>query len=181
MNWELYTPHTHDPNLGKIASVYLSSDKSLIKRYFVPGGVTANGIKTEQSEEYINEKFETEAKALVDLYDFWFMPQLVEINLKEKYTIQKYYGPDLLTSGFDNIPDIEDQVVDIFKCVSELGYYKLNWSLSNMTQKNGKVIMFDFKYLRPKSEEFKKYEEYAIDTWLSKISNTIVPRLKELL
>lgn len=181
MTWNQFVPYPNHENLGKIASVYLNEDKTLIKRQFVPGGITANGNPTQASAEYINEKFETECSALVDFEGLWFMPDLIEINLKEKYIIQEYCGPDLLTAGFLNILDIEDQVVEIFECISDMDFYKINGSLSNMTQKNGKVKMFDFKYLRPKSEESRKLEEYAIDNWLSKISVGIVPRLKELL
>ena len=181
MTWNQFIPYPNHENLGKISSIFLNENKTLIKRYFVPGGITVNGNPTKQSIEYINQKFETECAALVNFEGLWFMPELVEINMKEKYIIQKYYGPDLLTTGFDNILDIEDQVVEIFKYISNMNYYKINGSLSNMTQRDGQVIMFDFKYLRDKDEESRKHEEYAIDNWLSKISNEIVPRLKELL
>lgn len=179
--WTQFVPYPNHENLGKVASVYLNEDKTLIKRYFVPGGITVNGNPTKMSDDEIYKKFEAEANALIDFEGLWFMPDLVEVNTKERYTIQEYCGPDLLTAGFDDIPDIEDQVVEIFECISDMDFHKLNGSLSNMTKKNGKVIMFDFKYLRPKSDESAKFEEYAIDTWLSKISPTIVPRLKALL
>ena len=181
MTWNQFIPYPNHENLGKIASVFLNENKTLIKRYFLAGGITANGNPTKETEEYINQKFETESAALIDFEGLWFMPELVEINIKEKYIIQEYCGPDLLTAGFDNIEDIEDQVVEIFECISDMDFYKINGSLSNMTQRNGQVIMFDFKYLRPKSDEARELEEYAIDNWLSKISPTIVPRLKELL
>lgn len=181
MTWNQFIPYPNHENLGKIASVFLNENKTLIKRYFLAGGITANGNPTKETEEYINQKFETESAALIDFEGLWFMPELVEINMKEKYIIQEYCGPDLLTAGFDNIKNIEDQVVEIFECISDMDFYKINGSLSNMTQRNGQVIMFDFKYLRPKSDEAKELEEYAIDNWLSKISPTIVPRLKELL
>lgn len=181
MTWNQFIPYENHESLGRVVSLYLNENKSLIKRYFIPEGITANGNPTKQSAEYIHEKWETECNALVDLEGLWFMPELVEINLKEKYIIQEYCGPDLLTVGFEDIPNIEDQVVEIFSCISSMDLYKINGSLSNMTKKNGQVIMFDFKYLRIKDEESRKLEEYAIDNWLSKISPTIVPRLKALL
>lgn len=181
MNWNQFIPYRDHKNLGKIASVYLNDDKTLIKRCFHSNGITANGRPTEKSEEYIIEKWETEASALIRFNGLWFMPRLIEIDMKQRYVIQEYCGPDLLTSGFKNIRDIEDQVVEIFKYISDQGLYKINGSLSNMTQKNGQIKMFDFKYLRPKSEESKRLEEYSIDNWLSKISPTIVPKLKNLL
>lgn len=181
MTWEQFIPFPGHYNLGKIASVYLNDDKTLIKRSYLPGGITANGNPTKESEEYINKKFENESWALTRFQDLWFMPELVEINYDQKYIVQRYYGSDLLTSGFNHIKDIEDQVVEIFKYISEQDLYKINGSLSNMTQNNGQVIMFDFKYLQRKTDKSKKLEEYAIDNWLSKISPTIVPRLKSLL
>lgn len=181
MNWEQFIPFPGHDNLGKLASVYLNEDKSLIKRYFIPGGITVNGNPTKQTEEYINQKWKNECDALTIFNHLWFMPELVEINHDEKYIIQRYYGEDLLTSGFKHIEDIEDQTVEIFRYIYNKGYYKLNGSLSNMSCRGNKVIMFDFKYLSKKHPDLKQYEEYAIDTWLSKISSTIAPRLKALL
>ena len=181
MNWNLYTPHLGHSTLGTVVTVYLNEDKTLIKRCFLKDGITTNGNPNLKPEEYIIKKWETEISALRRFNGLWFMPTLVEINTEHRYVIQEYYGPDLLTSGFKNIHNIEDQVVEIFKYIYGQGLYKINGSLSNMTQKNGSIKMFDFKYLSPKSEERKRYEEYSIDNWLSKISPTIVPRLKEIL
>lgn len=181
MNWTQYIPYPNRDGLGRIASVFLNDDKTLVKRYFLPGGITVNGNPTKETEEYINFKFETECAILREFEGLWFMPELVEINTDEKYTIQEYCGPDLLTAGFDGIEYIEDQVVEIFEYISNAGYYKLNGSTSNMTHRNGRIIMFDFKYTRRKDDFFRQHEEYAIDTWLSDISPTIVPRLKALL
>lgn len=181
MNWNQFVPYRDHKDLGKIASVYLNDDKTLIKRCFLTNGITANGKPHGKSKEYIIQKWETEANALIRFNGLWFMPRLIEIDMKERYVIQEYCGPDLLTSGFKNIPNIEDQVVEIFRHISSEGLYKINGSLSNMTQKNGQVKMFDFKYLISKSEETRKLEEYSIDNWLSKISPTIVPKLKKLL
>jgi hypothetical protein len=50
-----------------------------------------------------------------------------------------------------------------------------------MTKLNGQVIMFDFKYMRPRSPDLKYQAIYEIDEWLSKISPTIVPKLKDLI
>lgn len=181
MNWTQYIPYPNNEGLGSIASVFLNDDKTLIKRYFLPGGITVNGNPTQKNEEYINFKFKTECTILKQFEGLWFMPELVEINIEKKYIIQEYCGPDLLSTGFNNIENIEDQVVKIFEYISNAGYYKLNGSMSNMTHRNGQIIMFDFKYTRRKDDFFRQYEEYAIDTWLSKISPTIVPRLKALL
>jgi hypothetical protein len=49
-----------------------------------------------------------------------------------------------------------------------------------MTKKNGKVIMFDFKYMRERTEELKPYALLEIREWLSKITPNISKRLEEL-
>lgn len=181
MIWEPFIPYPNHPNLGQIASVYLNEDRTLIKRHFTSNGITANGNPNGKDEDFVRTKFTNEFSALERFDGLWFMPKLVEINKKEKYVIQEYYGPDLSTRGFQDIPDMEDQVVSIFRYIWDSGFYKFNGSLSNMTKKDGQVLFFDFKYTRLKSEEMRVYEEYSIDTWLSKISPNIVPRLKELL
>jgi hypothetical protein len=86
-----------------------------------------------------------------------------------------------LTAGFEDIPDIEDQIVEIYKYFQQQNIYKLNGALSNMTKREKKVIMFDFKYTKPRSLEIKPQAEYEIDEWLSKISLNIVPKLKEMI
>ena len=127
MNWTQYIPYEgRGPDIGKVTSVFLNDDETLIKKYYIPGGITVNGNPTEKSEEYINQKFETECNILTEFNGLWFMPELVEINTEEKYIIQEYCGPDLLTAGFDGIENIEDQVVSIFEYISNAGYYKLN-------------------------------------------------------
>jgi hypothetical protein len=50
-----------------------------------------------------------------------------------------------------------------------------------MTKRDSKVIMFDFKYTKPRSPEIKDQAEYEIDQWLSKISPTIVAKLKDMI
>jgi len=179
MIWE---PYRHpDPNIGRVASVYLNDDKTLIKRHFVLNGITVNGKATEKSEEYIEKKWLTESYWLTRLQLMPWVPSLVSINYKERSIIQEYYGPDLLISGYKDIPDIEDQIVEIYQYFKEINVYKLNSALSNMTKKDGKVIMFDFKYMKERTEELKPHALFEIQEWLSKISPTMVPKLEALL
>ena len=52
MIWE---PYRHpDPNIGKVASVYLNDDKTLIKRNFLKNGITVYGRVSEQSVDFID-------------------------------------------------------------------------------------------------------------------------------
>ena len=178
MIWE---PYWHpDPNIGRVASVYLNEDKTLIKRHYILDGVTVNGKPTEQSPEYIEQKWLTETYWLTRLQLMPWVPGLVSINYKERFIIQEYYGPDLLVRGYDDIPDIEDQIVEIYKYFKEINVYKLNGALANMTKKNGRVIMFDFKYMRERTPELKPHALIEIKLWLSKISPNISKRLEEL-
>ena len=178
MIWE---PYLHpDPNIGRVASVYLNEDKTLIKRYYIKNGVTVNGKVSEQSENYIEKKWLAETNSLLRFRDKDWVPKLVDINYQEKYIIQEYYGPDLLIRGHNDIPDIEDQIVEIYHYFKEINMYKLNGALSNMTKRNGKVIMCDFKYMRERTEELKPYALLEIREWLSKISPNISKRLEVL-
>lgn len=181
MNWNLYTPHLGHASLGTIVTVYLNEDKTLIKRKFTSGGVTVSGNPNRASEEYIEDRWQNEVAGLIQLNEIPWVPKLIEINVDEKYVIQEYYGPDLLTQGYKDIPDIEDQIIEIYKYFKEIDVYKLNGSLSNMTKKDGKVIMFDFKYMRKRSDDLIPYAVQEIDLWLSKITPTISSKLKALL
>lgn len=182
MTWELHTPYKDAKwHMGTLVSVYLNEDKTLIKRCFNPNGITVCGKPTDQSKEYIEEKWLTETHYLTKLQLMPWVPELVAIDYQQRYIIQRYYGPDLIIRGYEDIPDIEDQVVNIYKIFKDMDVYKLNCSLSNMTVHNNQVIMFDFKYMRPRTADLKPYAEYEIDTWLSKISPTIGLKLKELI
>jgi hypothetical protein len=180
MIWEQYVPYSDDRNMGTLVSVFLNKEKTLIKRVFEPSGITTSGIPNTKTKEYVSTKWETESYYLTKFRLMPWVPGLVSIDYKTKSIIQKYYGPDLLIAGFEDIPDIEDQVVEIYRYFNKIGVYKLNGALSNMTKRDGKVIMFDFKYMRPRTPELKDYALIEIDQWLSKISPTISKRLKEL-
>ena len=181
MIWEPYIPYPNHENLGVIASVYLNEGKTMIKRSYQINGITSSGKPAEKSLEYIENKWLAETEHLLRFENKPWVPELIDINYNERYIIQKYYGPDLLIQGYDDIPDIEDQVIEIYEYFKEIDVYKLNGSLSNMTKKDGKVIMFDFKYMKKRRADLTPSAIREIDLWLSKISPTIAARLKELL
>ena len=182
MIWELYTPYKDSYfDIGKISSVYLNENKTLIKRCFKPKGITVSGKQSTLSDDNVEQKWLTETQYLTKFQLMPWSPELIDINYEDRYTIQRYYGPDLLIAGFEDIPDIENQIVEIYKYFQQQNIYKLNGALSNMTKREKKVIMFDFKYTKPRSLEIKPQAEYEIDQWLSKISPTIVPKLKDMI
>lgn len=180
MSWHLHTPHTQDPNLGKIVSVYLNEDKTLVKRYFVPGGITTHGQPTEESPEYIEEKWSNEVAALTRFDGFSWVPGLVEINEDERYIVQEYYGPCLLNQSFNDIPNLHQQIIDIYTYLKEIEVYKLNGSLANSTRNGDTLVMFDFKYMTKRTDDLRPYAIKEIDSWLYKFGGGIVQELKDL-
>ena len=181
MKWTPLIPYHNHDSLGQLASVYLDETKSYVKRTYDGTGVTVNGNETKHHPSKFDICWERESKWLKEFQNMPWTPELVEINYNEKYTIQKYYGPDLLEQGFDKVQNIEDQVMDIYTFFQKRNVYKFNGSLSNMSRNGAQLIIFDFKYMRIRSKEMKEWEEYSIDTWLSKINPNLVPKLKALL
>lgn len=181
MSWHLHTPHTQDPNLGKIVSVYLNEDKTLVKRYFLPNGITTHGRPTNETPEYIEEKWHNEVSAVTQFEGFSWVPGLVEINQSEKYIIQDYYGPCLLNQPFEDIPNLHKQIIDIYTHLKEIDVYKLNGSLANSTRNGDTLVMFDFKYMTKRRDDLKPFAEREINSWLKKFGEELVPTLKSLI
>ena len=182
MTWTLYTPYKDAFfDMGKLASVYINDDSTLIKRTFDVNGITASGKPSILTKDQVDEFWFNETYYLTKFQFMPWVPELVSIDYQTRTIIQKYYGPDLLIRGFSDVPDIEEQVLDIYKYFKQIDVYKLNCSLSNMTKLNGKVIMFDFKYTSARSPDLIPYVNREINEWLSKISPTIVPKLQELI
>ena len=183
--WIPYTPYKNTffrNDMGKMSSVYLNEDSSLIKRIFNTSGFTASGKPSSSTKDDADKYWFNETYYLTKFQFMPWVPELVSIDYQNRTIIQKYYGPDLLIRGFDDIPDMEQQVLEIYKYFKEINVYKFNGSLSNMTKHNGRVIMFDFKYMSTRSAENVDFViQKEIGEWLSKISPTIAPKLKELL
>ena len=182
MTWKLYTPYKDAFfSMGILSSVYLNTDESLIKRVFTTNGTTVSGKPSTLTKDQADEMWYNETYYLNKFQLMSWVPELVSIDYNNKTIVQRYYGPDLLIRGFDDVPDIEEQVLEIYKYFKQINVYKQNCSLSNMTKHNGTVMMFDFKYMRPRSPELLPNVEREINEWLSKISPTIAPKLKELI
>jgi hypothetical protein len=78
------------------------------------------------------------------------------------------------------VPDIVEQVIEMYKFFKEKNVYKRNGSLSNLTLRDGQLVAFDFKWarLRPNGVEM---ELRSYDEWLSKIDSSLPNKLRELL
>ena len=166
--------------MGKLSSVYLNEDNTLIKRNLDINGITASGKPSILTKDEADQHWFNETYYLTKFQFMPWVPELVSIDYQNRTIIQKYYGPDLLIQGFDDVPDIEQQVLEIYKYFKEINVYKFNSSLSNMTKHNGTIMLFDFKYMSARSPELIPYVSREINEWLSKISPTIVPKLMEL-
>ena len=190
MKWTKYVPYKNEPvpkdghYLGQMANVYLNEDKTLIKRIYAHSGVTVNDSPSKHNLDAIKSRWEREYKWLTEFDGQFFMPELVDIDFDNAWTIQRYYGPDLLIQGKDVVPNIEEQVLRIYEFFKEQNIYKKNGSLSNMTHDNGRLIAFDYKWAVTRDNPdpvHREWEEKSIDLWLSRINPELVPKLKALL
>lgn len=174
--------HRNHNNLGTMVEVYIDYEKHLIQRQFKPNAITCNGEVTKFNPQQISEAFDNEVRWLKVLDSEW-IPKTIDVNYHDKVIVQEYTHPDLL--GFQQqlhsvVPDIEDQIIEMYKFFRSKEVYKRNGSLSNLTVKNGQLVAFDFKWAMPRPRglemEIKSYKE-----WLSKISSTVPRKLLQLL
>jgi serine/threonine protein kinase len=174
---------------GTAAEVWIDKDAGLCKKFYKPDSITITGNKPiEPSMDRITSLFNTEiywstklkSDMVIELYDYGELKN--ELGF---YLIQEWVNPDLLTwyDKHDDIrfnrtvPDVSAQIVEIFKFFKENNIYKINNAMSNMTHKNGKIKIFDFKYTIERSEDKRDLEIYSINTWVSKID----PNLNNIL
>ncbi len=180
MNWEPY--RTIHAGLGTLCEVYLDKTENLIKRCFHPNAKTVSGAITRFSPSEIQAFFENEVYWLKKLNGEW-LPELVEISTAENFIIQKYYGGSLLDIKYrlhKDIPDVKEQVLEMYKFFKVEGVFKRNGSLSNMSHKNGKIIAFDFKWATQRPDGLEK-EIYSYDEYLVKIDPALPQALRGFL
>lgn len=181
---DLIAIETPENGIGTLAEVEIDTENSTIKRTFKVNGTTVSGQTHNFTEEQVNLLFNNEVYWLNTLSSDW-LPELIEINTDEQYIIQRYYGDNLLTL-YENgtlrtaIPNIVEQVIDLYGFFKTKNVFKYNGALSNMTHNNGKLIAFDFKWAaeRPNGLE---YEHRSYDEWLSKINSSLPDSLKYLI
>jgi hypothetical protein len=178
--FELYKSE-HD-GLGTMVEVYIDYDARLVRRHYTSSAITVNGNVTTKSETEIAEAFDWEVHWLRELESEW-IPHTVDIDTKNKIITQEYTHPDLLSIKprlHDLVPDITEQVVEMYKFFKSKNVLKRNGSLSNLTLRGDQLVAFDFKWARPApiglDMELKSY-----DAWLSKIDPSLRNSLREIL
>ena len=168
---------------GTIAEVHLNKEKTLIKKRYSVDGLTVSGKKSQHTSSVIADCFKTEIYWIERLQGKW-VPPMIDIDESKQEIITEYYGPDLLTNYqagtlLKDIPDIIEQVIEMFKFFKEHNVYKFNNALSNMTVNNKQLIAFDFKWARERPEG-KEHELFSYTEWMSKIDNKLPEMLEKL-
>lgn len=187
--FELY--QTMEGSRGTLAEVWIDKDAKIVRKYYKPDGITIRGGKP------FYQSIDDIAR-LVNNELYWSErlkgPHVLKIyehgELKDGpgfYILQEYVGPDLLhyyNSKVGLRKDIEnptEQIIDLFKFFKEHDLYKLNNAMCNLTNDNGRIRAFDFKYAVHRVPEKKRDEIYTINTWLSKIDKNLNELLMEYL
>ena len=78
------------------------------------------------------------------------------------------------------IPDIKEQVIEMYAFFKENNVFKRNGSLSNLTVHNGQLMAFDFKWARVRPEGI-DLERRSYDEWLCKIDKSLSKILLEMI
>jgi len=178
--FELYkSPHY---GLGTTVEVHIDKENRLIRRHYKEDAITCNGYKTQKTKSEIRDSFMYETHWLEKLESKW-IPKTIDIDYSNRIIIQEYTHPDLLyikPKLKEVVPDIVEQVVEMYKFFKEKNVYKRNGSLSNLTLRGNQLVAFDFKWARqrPKGQdmEIKSYDE-----WLVKIDDSLPTKLRGLL
>jgi hypothetical protein len=179
-NWKTY--RTIHKGVGTLCEVLINEQDGLIRRNFNKDSITVSGRKTRFNPQRINLFFDNEVKWLRELESEW-IPKTVEINHNEKYIIQEYYNDDLLCHKKKSkiiLPDLEEQILEMYKFFKSKNVYKRNGSLSNLTWNDNQLIAFDFKWAMSRPLGLEK-EIYSYDNYLSKVNLDLPKKLKSLL
>lgn len=178
--FELYkSPHY---GLGTCVEVHIDKQNNIIKRQYKDDAITVNGRLTKKSTKEIEDFFMNEVYWLEKLQGPW-LPMTLDINLATRTIIQDYTFTDLLSVKkdlFKIVPDIEDQILQMYKFFKEKNVYKRNGSLSNLSLCGKRLIAFDFKWAKERPNGL-EMELRSYDEWLSKISPDLPKKLRELL
>lgn len=178
--FEKYSSPHH--GVGTIVDVSIDYNNGLIKRQFQPGSLTVGDKVHEYNSDQVKVFFNNELKWLETLKSKW-IPETVEVG--NNFIVQKYYGPCLLDfkpnkEFLKYVPDIVEQVIEMYKFFKSHNVFKRNGSLSNLTHNNGQLVAFDFKWatVRPNGieMELRSYKE-----WLSKIDSKLEHQLTNLI
>lgn len=180
MSLELYKSPFDD--LGTCVEVHIDKENEIIMRQYKDDAITVNGTVTKKSPKEIEAFFMNEVYWLEKLQGPW-LPMTLDINMATRTIVQDYTHPDLLTikpNLHEVVPDIEEQIIEMYKFFKEKGVYKRNGSLSNLSLCGNRVIAFDFKWATKRPDGL-EMELRSYDEWLSKISPDLPHKLRELL
>lgn len=187
MMFELY--QTDKGSRGSLAEVWIDTDAKLVKKYYKPDGITIRGRRPlHQQMEHISALFNNEIYWSTKLSGKHVLRIYEHGELKTGpgfYILQEYVGPDLLhfynsKSGLDtSIENPIDQIIEMFSFFRDHGVYKINNAMCNLTNDNGKIRAFDFKYAVHRTPDLRNTEIYGIKTWLSKIDGKLPDLLME--
>lgn len=178
--FEKYSSPHH--GVGTIVDVAIDNSNGMIKRTFQSGSITVGNKIHEYDHNQVKEFFNNELKWLEKLKSKW-IPETVEIG--SNFIVQKYYGPCLLDfkpnkEFLKYVPDIVEQVIEMYKFFKSHNVFKRNGSLSNLTHSNGQLIAFDFKWAKERPDgldmEIKSYKE-----WLNKIDPSLTGKLMQMI
>ncbi len=180
MNWNTLPYYGQD---GTIAEVYVNDERSQVKKIYRKGGTTVSGKQCLYSAEAVDQCFETELRWSEKLQSKW-LPELLHVDEKNKILIHEYYGLDLLPYYQNNtlhttIPNLVDQVIELFEFFAKHKVYKINNALSNLTVKDGQLIAFDFKWAQDRPN-WKYIELYGYKEWMSKIDSSLPDTLEKM-
>ncbi len=141
------------PGVGSCVSVWIDSQRNVIKRVFKSGMPLVSGQANALSQSQLDENFKTELHWLLKLKDATYTPKLYDVDENERTIYQEYLGPDLLTRKKNGdaeflalqqqsllFLEIQKDLIDSFQLL------KLNHSLSNMAVQQGQFKIFDFKW-----------------------------------
>ena len=178
--WKQLTSQ-HD-GLGTIVNVLVDEEQGLISRTFQAGYQTVSGKKHEYTQEQVNEFYQNELYWLDKLNGKW-LPEFIANNDETQTIIQRYYGPCLLdylhTDLHTRIPDLKEQMVEMYAFFKDNNVFKRNGSLSNLTYNQGQVIAFDFKWAKERPDGI-EMEKHSYTNWLNKIDPEL-PNILELM
>lgn len=170
---------SNHPGIGTLVEVHIDQQAGLIKRRFAFDAVPANGVQQSRfNREQVREFFDWEVYWLTKLDGSRWIPETISIS--EDTIVQKYYGSCLLDDIKKLPKGLTDQVIDMYGYFQQMGLYKRNGSLSNLTMNGKQLVAFDFKWARPRpigiDMELKSYDE-----WLSKINPDLSRELRHMI
>jgi hypothetical protein len=172
---------------GSLAEVWIDVENNLCQKLYKTDGTSITGKQSYHTDKNEIEKLwnneihwssRLKGEWLLETFEFGALPDDAGF-----YIIQPY-SPDLIhlyEGGLtikQHIPDVVDQIIEMFKFFQLHDMYKFNHAMSNLTAVSGKIKAFDFKYASARIPAHRPQEIHCIDAWLSKIDPTLKEKLR---